>query len=118
MRQRRQQCYCGDCGKVSVANCKVLQGREDGIEPAKQAKCTLYVKQYHVLGVEAAIFWKLGSRQYPRRWQQCICVRGRGGRFGGNVADRDMRLPYTVVNRSGSRVLSIQGCGLCSEVNP
>jgi hypothetical protein len=25
-----------------VANCKVLQGWEDGIEPAKQAKGTLY----------------------------------------------------------------------------
>jgi hypothetical protein len=45
---RRQQCYSGECVKVRVANCKVLQGWEDSIEPAKQAKCTLYVKQYHV----------------------------------------------------------------------
>jgi hypothetical protein len=29
------------CGKVRVANFKVLQGWEDGIEPAKQAKGTL-----------------------------------------------------------------------------
>jgi hypothetical protein len=59
---RRQHCYSGDCGRVRVANCKVLRlgRRHRACQTSKRYSLSQAIS---CVGGRGGHFWKLGSRQ-------------------------------------------------------